>query len=162
MLKIQTASTNVPQADLVTCLTPAQAPCAPLWRRVVAEVMDRAVPLPFIALFFPHWLVVVVAWHLLCDCSPQRRSFGKWVCRLRVIHPPTAAPCPFWRAALQRLGIALTQTAWCLWWGIPWVLLYEFAAFACVWLSPTGRRPEEYLAGTQIVTEKTYRRRQPT
>jgi hypothetical protein len=147
-----------PHSGLTTSATSA-APPAPIWRVVLAEVLDRGVPLPFIAWFFPQWLVVVIVWHLLCDCSPQRRSFGKWVCRLRVIYPPTVAPCPFWRAALQRLGIALTQAAWCLWWGISWVLLYELAAFACVCLSPTGRRPEEYLAGTQIVTEKIYQRR---
>lgn len=134
---------------------------APIWRLWLGDTIDRAIPLPFLAFFFPQWLVVVVAYHLLCDCGPARRSFGKWVCRLRVIHPPTVAPCPFWRAVLQRLGIALTQAAWCLWWGIPLVLLYELASFACVWLSPTGRRAEEYLAGTQIVTEKNYRRRQP-
>lgn len=139
----------------------APAPRASLWRVLLAELIDRSMPLPFLAFFFPQWLVVVVAYHLLCDCGPARRSFGKWVCRLRVIHPPTVAPCPIWRAVLQRLGIALTQTAWCLWWGIGWVLLYEFASLACVLLSPTGRRSEDYLANTQIVTEKVYRRRQP-
>ena len=158
MLKIQTES-----ATLNTTAQPdrtiATIPRAPMWRVVIAELIDRCLPLPFIAFLFPQWIVVVVVWHLLADCSPQRRSFGKWLCRLRVIQPESIQTCPFWRAALQRFGIALTQAAWCLWWGIPLVLLYELVTLACVLLSPTGRRPDEYLAGTQTVTEKIYRLR---
>ena len=159
MLKIHTAPATTLNVAPETEIKIAPAPRAPMWRVVSAEVIDRSIPLPFITFLFPPWLVVVIAWHLLCDCSPNRRSLGKWVCRLRVIQPGSVASCPFWRAALQRLGITLIQVAWCLWWGIPGVLLYELASLACVLLSPTGRRPDEYLAGTQIVTEKIYRRR---
>lgn len=158
MLKIQSAPTTLTTATAATFIT-VTVPRAALWRVVIAELIDRSIPLPFITFLFPQWLVVVLVWHLLCDCSPHRRSLGKWVCRLRVIHPATLAPCPFWRAALQRLGITLTQAAWCLWWGIPFVLLYELVSCVCVLLSPTGRRPDEYLANTQIVTEKVYRQR---
>ena len=158
MLKVHTALTTLNNSP-ATALTITSVPRASLWRVVIAELIDRCIPLPFIAFFWPPWLVVVIAWHLLCDCSPNRRSLGKAICRLRIIHPASITPCPFWRAALQRLGITLTQAAWCLWWGIPFVLLYELVSCACVLLSPTGRRPDEYLADTQIVTEKIYRLR---
>ena len=160
MLKIPTLSINAPHTDTATNVTLSPATRAPWGRVLLAEGIDRCVPLPLLSLLFPQWLIVVIAWHLFCDASPQRRSFGKWVCRLRVIHPSILTPCPLWRVLLQRVGIALLQVAWCLWWHVSWLVLLELLMFAFVLLSPTGQRPEEYLAGTQIMTEKVYRRRQ--
>jgi hypothetical protein len=159
MLKIQTEPAISLKATTHPGSTIAPVLCAPIWRVVSAELIDRLIPLPFIAFLIPQWLIVVIVWHLLCDCSPNRRSLGKWLFRLRVINPASLVPCPVWQAAVQRLGITLTQAAWCLWWGIPWVLLYEFASLVFVLLSRSGRRPDEYLAGTQIVTEKIYQSR---
>ena len=39
-------------------------------RRILAEVIDRLAPLPFIAYLFPPWVLVVVAYHLICDGVP--------------------------------------------------------------------------------------------
>src|SRR5438128_9214197 len=111
--------TEQPKATAMT------TPKAPLFRVLVADIIDRLVPLPFLVWLFPQWIVVVIAYHLLCDCSHNRRSFGKWLMRLRVVQRDKTGTCDFWRAALQRLGVTLTQIAWCLWWGIPFVLLYE-------------------------------------
>lgn len=129
---------------------------AGLFRLVLAEIIDRVLPLPFLAFFFPAWTLVVLAYHLLCDGGPNRRSVGKWVCRLRVVQINHVETCDWWRAPLQRFGIAASQTAWSLWVGIPFVLAYELGSLAFVWLSPTGQRAEEYLAGTLVVTEKAY------
>ena len=128
----------------------------PLWRRALAALIDRMAPLPFLAYFFPRWTLVVLAYHLLCDCSPARRSVGKWVCRLRVVDA-SSRPCSVWQSALRRAGSALTQTAWALWQFIPLVMLYELAALACVLLDPQGRRPEDFLSSTKVVTEKRFR-----
>ena len=48
-----------------------------VFRRIVAGVIDRLIPLPFLAFFFHEWTLVVLAYHLLCECSPERRSVGK-------------------------------------------------------------------------------------
>jgi uncharacterized RDD family membrane protein YckC len=60
---------------------------------------------------------------------------------------------------LRRVGLALTQTAWALWQWIPFVLAYELIALACVLLDSRGRRPEDFVVGTRVVTEKEYRRK---
>ena len=65
MLKIQTEPATSLNDDSVTDVTIAPAPRAPMWRVVLAEVIDRCVPLPFITFLIPEWLVVVIAWHLL-------------------------------------------------------------------------------------------------
>lgn len=130
-----------------------------LWRRVVAGLIDRAAPLPLLALFFPAWTLVVLAYHLLCDATPQGRGLGKWVCRLRVVRNRAALPRSWWRAALRHVGAALAQAAWCRWQWLAVALVYELAALAWVLLDPLGRRPEDLLAGTRVVTEKAWRKR---
>jgi uncharacterized RDD family membrane protein YckC len=130
---------------------------AGLFRLVLAELIDRVLPLPFLAFFFPGWTLFVLAYHLLYDCGPNSRSVGKWVCRLRVVQINRVETCNWWRAPLQRFGIAASQAAWSLWLGIPFVLAYELGSLAFVLLSPTGQRAEEYLAGTLVVTEKAYK-----
>lgn len=129
-----------------------------IWRRVLASVIDRIVPLPFLAFLFPRWALVVLAYHLLCDCTPERRGVGRWICRLRVVTEAGKA-CPVWQALGRRIGTALTQTAWTVWEGIPFVMAYELFALACVLLNASGRRPEDFVTGTRIVTEREYRKR---
>jgi uncharacterized RDD family membrane protein YckC len=149
----------LPQAQPVAAVLPAAqfAPRPALWRRVLAGALDRCLPLPLLAFFFPAWTLVVVAYHLLCDSAPERRSVGKWACRLRVVASDPARKCAWWQAALRHVGVALTQAAWCSWEFIPFVLAYELIVFACVLLSKEGKRPEDWLAGTRVVTEKAYR-----
>jgi len=125
-------------------------------RRALAEIIDRLVPLPFLAYLFPLWIWVVVAYHLLCDGSPAGQSVGKWVCRLCVVSTASGEPGGVWRAMLRRLPTALGQAAYCAWMMIPLVIAYELVSLAFVWLNPTGRRLEDYLAGTQVITRNAY------
>ena len=125
-------------------------------RRALAEIIDRLAPLPFLAYLFPLWIWVVVAYHLLCDGSPSGQSVGKWVCRLCVVSTATGESCGVWRAMVRRLPTALGQAAYCTWMMIPLVIAYELVALAFVWLNPTGRRIEDYLAGTQVITRNAY------
>jgi uncharacterized RDD family membrane protein YckC len=129
-----------------------------LVRRVLAEVVDRLLPLPFIAYLFPPWMAVVVIFHLICDGSPSGRSPGKWIFRLRVVSISSNAPCGVWRSILRRLPTALGQAAYCSWVLVPVVLAYELVSLAFVWLNPSGRRFEDYLAGTHVITEGQYKR----
>ncbi|MBI1766347.1 MAG: RDD family protein [Acidobacteria bacterium] len=128
-----------------------------LWRRGLAELIDRTVPLPLLALIFPKWVVVVLLYHLLCEAAPERRSVGKWVCRLRVVAVESGVRAALWQAVARRVGSALSQTAWCSWQWWPWAVGYEIAALICVLLSPAGQRPEDWVAGTRVVTERVFR-----
>jgi uncharacterized RDD family membrane protein YckC len=125
-------------------------------RRALAEIIDRLVPLPFLVYLFPLWIWVIVAYHMLCDGSPSGQSVGKWVCRLCVISTASGEPCGVWRAMLRRLLTTLGQAAYCAWVMIPVVVAYELVSLAFVWLNPTGRRIEDYLAGTQVITRNAY------
>lgn len=127
-------------------------------RRALAEIIDRLMPLPFLAYLFPLWVWVVMAYHPLCDGSPSGRSVGKWACRLRVVSTTTGEACGVWRSILRRLPTALGQAAYCTWMMIPLVIAYELGSLAFVWLNPSGRRPEDYLAGTQVITRSAYLR----
>jgi uncharacterized RDD family membrane protein YckC len=132
-----------------------------LARRVLAELIDRLAPLPFIAYFFPPWALVVVAFHLICDGPPSGRSPGKWLCRLRVVAVSTGEPCGVRRSTLRRLPTAIGQAAYCCWFSIPFVLGYDLVSLAFVWLNRSGRRPEDYLAGTRVITEAQYKKLRP-
>jgi uncharacterized RDD family membrane protein YckC len=125
-------------------------------RRALAEIIDRLVPLPFLAYLFPFWVWVVVAYHLICDGSPSGQSVGKWVCRLYVVSTTTGEPCSVWRSLLRRLPTALGQAAYCAWMMIPLVIAYELISVAFVWLNPSGRRIEDYIAGTRVITRSAY------
>lgn len=130
---------------------------APAWRRAAANLIDRMLPLPFIAFFFPQWSIAVFLYHLLCDSSPERRSCGKWVCRLRVVPVEIGEDCELTQSLLRRIGSAASQTAWCLWEWLPFVLVYEAISIILVLLHPQGRRLEDLLAGTRVITERAYR-----
>lgn len=130
-------------------------------RRFLAEVIDRLLPLPFIAYVFPPWVFAVVAYHLICDGAPSGRGPGKWLFRLRVVSVSSKQPCGICRAALRRLPTALGQAAYCTWALVPFVLAYELVSLAFVWLNPTGRRIEDYLAGTQVISEGQYQTLRP-
>jgi uncharacterized RDD family membrane protein YckC len=131
-----------------------------LWRRGLAEMIDRLLPLPLVAWFFPPWAVLVFVYHLFCDAGPERRSVGKWVCRLRAVDCDSGVKAALWQAVARRCGSALSQTAWCCWAWLPWAAGFELAALLCVLLSPAGQRPEDWLAGTRVVTERVFRQGQ--
>ena len=129
----------------------------PIWRRTLAAVIDRMTPLPWLAFFFPAWTLVVLAYHLLCDASPARRSAGKWVCRLCVVDARTGARGAWWQAVLRRGVAALAQVAWCVPDLMLYALAYDLLALAFVLLSPKAQRPEDFAADTRVVTEAAYR-----
>lgn len=133
---------------------------APIARRVLADVIDRLVPLPFIVAgyFWPEWIWVVFAWHWLRDAGPQRRSFGKFICRLRVVESASVVRCAWWQAIARRTGMALAQAAYCFPELMLWAFVFDLVALASVLLSPRGQRPEDLAAGTMVVTEAAYRR----
>lgn len=133
---------------------------APLVRRVLADVVDRLIPLPFIlaGYFWPEWIWVVFAWHWLRDAGPQRRSLGKLICRLRVVDPVSPKRCAWWQAVARRTGMALAQAVYCLPGWMLWAFVYDLVALASVLLSPRGQRPEDLAAGTMVVTEANYRK----
>jgi uncharacterized RDD family membrane protein YckC len=128
-----------------------------IWRRILASIIDRLVPMPFLVFLFPKWVLVVLLYHLFCDSTPERKSLGKWVCRLRVVSSTSTSQCSWWQPALRRIFIALTQAAWCFWESIPFVFAYEITSLAYVLLNPDGRRIEDYLTNTRVITEKTFR-----
>lgn len=132
---------------------------APIAHRVLADVIDRLVPLPFIVAgyFWPEWIWVVFAWHWLRDAGPQRRSFGKFICRLRVVESASVVRCAWWQAIARRTGMALAQAAYCFSELMLWAFVFDLVALASVLLSPRGQRPEDFAAGTMVVTEAAYR-----
>ena len=141
-----------PQTQTVAVARP------PIWRRTLAAVIDRLMPQPWLAFFFPGWTLVVLAYHLLCDASPARRSFGKRVCRLRVVDARAVTRGAWWQAVLRRVLAALAQVAWCVPDLMLYALAYDLIALAFVLLSPQAQRPEDFVAGTRVVTEAAYRK----
>jgi uncharacterized RDD family membrane protein YckC len=143
----------------VGALAQASAPSRPGFiRRALAAIIDRLVPLPFVAYLFPVWGVLVCAYHLLCDGAPSGRSVGKRASRLRVVRATSLEPCGVARSVLRRLGPALCQLAYCSWKYVWLAVVYELVSLTFVLLNPSGRRPEDYLAGTLVITERAYRR----
>jgi uncharacterized RDD family membrane protein YckC len=158
--KIAFEPKRMPARSPVESISPAISPGAPpFWRRALAEAIDRMIPLPFVVVgyFFPTWLVVVFAWHLLRDSSAGRRSAGKLLCRLRVAPVNGRRRCAMWRSAVRRLGSALSQTAYCLPELMLYAFVYDLVSLAFVLLDPAGRRLEDFVAGTRVVTEADYR-----
>lgn len=131
---------------------------APLWRRGLAELIDRMLPLPWLAFFFPKWIVIVFLYHLLCDAGTERRSVGKWVCRLRVVATAAGGKPALSQAIARRIGSAASQAAWLMWQWVWVALIFEIAALVCVLLSPAGQRLEDWVVGTRVVTERAYQR----
>ena len=135
-----------------------------LWRRALASVADRILPLPFLVWLIPQWILMVAVYHCLAEVTVNRCSFGKALCRLRIVSTRTGEKCAWWQAVLRRIGIAASQTAWCLVWlhaeWVPYLLAYELLSLVCVVTDPLGRRPEDFIAGTRIVTERAYRQTQ--
>jgi uncharacterized RDD family membrane protein YckC len=95
-------------------------------RRMQAELIDRfaplvlspviALPLALVSLRCYFWFseIAILAWHLLRDCSPQRRSFGKWRRKLRVVTAGKQRQCRWWQALLRRVLPTLSQASYTL------------------------------------------------
>src|SRR5262245_28118379 len=164
--------------------------------RILAEITDRLFPIaiaPVIAVpmlligrngFFWTWISVAFLWHLLRDCSANRRSLGKRLFRLRVVSDSSRKHCAWWRVILRRMFSALSQSAYCIALTtyvvklqppneIPWpwpffvqsartlLLLafgYDVLSLAAILMSDGGRRIEDFIARTRVVCEAAYTR----
>jgi len=94
--------------------------------RLCAEILDRLFPFamaPVIAVpmlligwngFFWTWLSVAFLWHLLRDCSANRRSLGKRWFRLRVVSATSQKRSAWPQAVGRRIFSALSQCAYCV------------------------------------------------
>lgn len=132
-----------------------------VFRRVLAQAIDRLVTLPFLVLVYsgwPKWMWGAVGVHLLCDAFTGRGP-GKWICRLRVADARSLAKCGGARAILRRVGVAAAQAAYCHWETLPFALGYDFLSFLFVWRDPAGQRLEDKLLGTRVLGEGAFRKR---
>jgi uncharacterized RDD family membrane protein YckC len=135
-------------------------------RRALSELIDRLLPLPFLAYFFPEWSLVVLAVSLLSACTRSGRTAGKVVCRLRVISVASLEPCGMITAVARRLSVLMCLAAY-LWSGFlsEWWLAalgYDLFSLLFICFNPSGRRLEDYLLGAQVVTEGAYRKMRRT
>lgn len=93
-----------------------------LSKRLTAECFDRVVPVfvfpviiavPMLLIgkeyFVLIWFFVLFAWHLLRDSSPNRRSLGKKLRKLRVVMANGQDKCGWWRLIVRRSGSAVSQ-----------------------------------------------------
>lgn len=173
--------------------------------RITAEIIDRVIAsivfplviaLPMVVIgrefFVPIWLFVTCAWHLLRDCSPNQRSTGKRLCRLRVVMSNGRGPCPLSRRIFRRIGSMLSQMFYLLavaiyipFFGISdsakhvavllfslvglprpgasilmlSALLYDIISLIVISISTKGRRLEDLLTRTRVISESDYHRR---
>jgi uncharacterized RDD family membrane protein YckC len=169
-----------------------------LKRRLSAELFDRLLPfafwavlaLPLLPVGLRHWFAVtlcaVFAWHLLRDCSPRQRSWGKGRFGLRVVAANGARRCAWPRLILRRSLAAVAQVAYwlALAYGVGLVteiakawpeaalvgrvakelmvgaVCYDLISLATLLISSQARRLEDYLAGTRVVVEAEYQQTQ--
>jgi len=120
-------------------------------------LIDRLAPLPFVVWFYPDWIWVVGAFHLLCEIRAGR-SPGKLICRMRTVDAWSLKPCGPARGVLRRIAVALTQVAYCRWELVPLAVAYDLISFLFVWRDRAGRRIEDILFGARVVGEGSYRK----
>jgi uncharacterized RDD family membrane protein YckC len=128
-----------------------------LMQRVAAQLIDRLLPLPFLALVYPRWFWVVGVFHLICEMW-SGRSPGKMMCRMRVVDAASLKKCGPARGLLRRVGVALGQAAYCRWELVPFAVAYDLVSFLVVWRNRQGRRIEDLLFGTRVIGEGRYRK----
>lgn len=117
-----------------------------LFRRIPAEMIDRAIPMviflpvmyfPISAVgmgyFIPFWIGVVFLWHLMRDCTPKGRSFGKTLFRLRTVSSSVEDQLSLGRKVMRRLGSAVSQ-------------VFYWLTMAMLFPSPTISRPAYRIA----------------
>ncbi len=139
-------------------LQPADAIKKPiLLQRVMAQLIDRLAPLPFLVWFYPDWIWVVGAYHLLCEIFSGRGP-GKLISRTRVVDVRSFKKCGPLRAMLRRLGAALGQMAYCRWEWLLCAFAYDLISFLFIWRDRAGQRLEDMLIGTRVISEGNYRK----
>jgi hypothetical protein len=133
------------------------APKAPAFRRAAADLIDRLVPLPFIAHFLWPWELVCLAYDLHCDTGGA--SLGKRLLGLevRIGNPPAprhgrpcCLPCSLVRNGLWCLArLCHASVAF-----LPLGLARDLAECLLILFQPQGRRLGDLIAGTQVVAKE--------
>ena len=131
-------------------------PKAPVFRRTCADMIDRAITLPFIAYFFPLWAIVCLGYELLSDMTGQ--SVGK---RLLGLETVIISKNPNWHGRRCNLGRSLLRNGLsclarlCYLSQVlaPLGFAYDVAEIALVLFNKSGRRIGDLVAGTQVTTE---------
>lgn len=127
---------------------------ASIGRRLAAGVIDRLLPLPFLATFFWPWALVVIAYDLGRDA--QGASFGKRLMGLRtvMVSPDPALdgqPCTAGRSLLRNLlwaGARLCYLSVVL---VPVGIVLDVTGCLMVLLTPEGRHLGDRIGGTRVV-----------
>lgn len=130
-----------------------------LFRRVLADIIDRWVPCPFFAYLFPPWLLVVIGYGLLSDGLMEGRSVGKRLLGLRTLCADSLEPCTYGRSFLRNLKWTLAQVAYTSLFLIPLALAHDFLELLFVAFDREGRRLGDRLGGTVVVSEEAFRRK---
>ena len=129
---------------------------APVVRRVLADLIDRLVPLPFLAYFFPAWIAVCLAYDLLAD--GRGASVGKWLFGLEVavvsaVPARHGSPCNMGRSLLRNGPWCLARICYMITPLAPLGFLYDATELAMALFTRNGRRLGDLLAGTQVTTK---------
>jgi uncharacterized RDD family membrane protein YckC len=83
--------------------------------------------------FIPFWIGVVFLWHLMRDCTPKGRSFGKTLFRLRAVSSTVGEQLSLGRKMMRRLGSAVSQ-------------VFYWLTMAMLFPSPTISQPAYKIA----------------
>lgn len=132
-------------------------PKAGLFRRVLADIIDRWVPCPFFAYLFPPWILAVIGYGLLCDGLMEGRSVGKRLLGLRTLDCDRLEPCTYSRSFLRNLSWTLAQVAYTSLFLIPLAMAYDFLELLFIAFDQQGRRLGDRIGGTVVVTESSFR-----
>jgi len=127
---------------------------APPLRRLGAALIDRLLPLPFLAAVFWPWAVAVLAYDLLRDAHGA--SVGKrWLGLRTVMVSPDPAvdgqPCNAGRALLRSLPWAAARVCYLSVVLAPAGLALDVIACLLACLTPEGRHLGDRLGGTRVV-----------
>lgn len=123
---------------------------APVLRRVVAETIDRLVPLPFLVPLCPPWIVIVILYDLLGDTGGA--SVGKRLMGLRVRDAQTLKPATVRQSLLRNAGHVLLRLAYGSIVFAPIALLWDMAEAGMSLARPDGRRIGDIVAGTHVTS----------
>jgi len=127
---------------------------APVLRRLAAALVDRLLPLPFLAAFFWPWALVVIAYDLGRDA--RGASVGKRLLGLKtvMVSPDPALdgqPCSAGRSLLRNLLWAGSRLCYLSVVLAPLGIALDVTGCLMAALTPEGRHLGDRIGGTQVV-----------
>ncbi len=127
---------------------------APVLRRMAAGLVDRLLPLPFLAAFFWPWALVVIAYDLGRDA--QGASVGKQLLGLKtvMVSPDPALdgqPCTAGLSVLRNLLWAGARVCYLSVVLMPVGIALDVTGCLMAALTPEGRHLGDRIGGTQVV-----------